>query len=48
MKERLKSCMKISGCVVAVRYRTDPIIWLGSVLWDTINTHRIVEGNLQR
>jgi hypothetical protein len=29
---------------VVVKCRTDPIIWLGSVLWDVVNTHRIVEG----
>ena len=44
MKEMEKSRMKISICVVVVKCRTGSIIWLGSVLWDVVSRHRIVEG----
>jgi hypothetical protein len=39
-----KSRMKISVCVVVVKCWADPILWLGSVLWDAVNTDGIVEG----
>jgi hypothetical protein len=44
MKEREKSRIKISVCVVVVNCRTGQIIWLGSVLWGVVNTDRIVAG----
>lgn len=39
-----KSRIKILVRVVVVKSRTDPIIWLGSVLWDVVDTHKVVEG----
>ena len=44
MKKMEKSRKIISICVVDVKCRTYPIIWLGSFLWDLVIGHRIVEG----